>query len=250
MPTARNGPVELYYDATGSGHTICFVADLGCGPWLWSWQAPALAGRYESLVWDLRGTGRTDAGEDYAIETLAADLEAVLAAHDVRRTTLVGAGLGGMIALAYALSYSRATGLALLGTAATGERFETDPFLGSPADVDALTSRAFREAHPDAVERIVDWRRAEDASPAVKRAQAEAVAEFDHSDRLHEITEPALVCHGSADDVVPSAAGEALAAGLPRGSFEGFPEGSHFFFVEQSRLCTDALDGFLDSLDR
>jgi len=247
VPTASNGSVELYYAAAGSGHTVCFVADLGCGPWLWSWQAPALVGRYETLVWDLRGTGRSDVPEDYAIDRMTGDLEAVLAAHGARNATVVGAGMGGMIALQYAREYSRADGLVLLGTTAAGDRFDGEAFCGGPEDLSALTSAAFREAHPEAIDRIAAWRRDEDAPEAAKRAQAEAVAVFEAGENLYEITEPALVCHGDADAVVRASAGETLAADLPRGSFEEFPEGSHFVFVEQSRLVTDAIDGFLES---
>lgn len=247
MPTAKNGDVDLYYEVAGSGHTVCFVSDLGCGPWLWSWQAPSLAGQYETIVWDLRGTGQSDGAEEYGIERQAADLESVLAEHSVQHATLVGAGMGGMIALAYANTYSRVDRLALLGTTAKGVCFTPDPFLGGSHDVDALTSQAFRDAHPEAINQIVEWREDEDATPSVKRLQAEAVAAFDISDSLYEITGPALVCHGTADMVVPQEAGESLARDLPRGNIERFGDGSHFFFIEQSRLVSDALAGFLES---
>lgn len=254
MPIAGNDGVELYYEAAGrdedatpeSGEPVVFVPDLGCGAWLWGWQAPALAGPRDAITWDLRGTGRSSPGETYSIGAMAADLEVVLADHGVRKVAVVGAGMGGMVALRYALDHSRARRLVLLGTAAEGSVFDAGAFLGPVDDLAALTSAAFREAHPDAVERIADWRAAEDAPGEVRRRQAEAVAAVDVSGRLHEITVPALVAHGTADAVVPPAAGETLAEGLPRGRFERFEEGSHFFFVEQARLVSDALAGFLD----
>lgn len=254
MPTATNDGVELYYETAGAGggvspastDPVVFVPDLGCGAWLWGWQAPALAGPREVITWDLRGTGRSSEAGEYSITAMAGDLDAVLADHGVRSASVVGAGMGGMVALAYALEYSRAGRLVLLGTAADGDALDAAAFLAGPDDLSALTSAGFREAYPDAVDRIAGWRRREDAPETVRRAHARAVEAFDVSDRLHEITAPALVAHGEADAVVPPEAGRDLAAGLPRGRFEGFTEGSHLFFVEQARLVSDALAGFLD----
>jgi pimeloyl-ACP methyl ester carboxylesterase len=246
VPTATNDGVELYYETAGPGEPVVFVPDLGCGAWLWSWQAPALAGPREAITWDPRGTGRSSDAAEYSIGAMAGDLEAVLADHGVRNAAVVGAGLGGMVALAAALESSRVDRLALLGTAANGSAFDAAAFLGPTDDLTGLTSAGFREAHPEEAERIADWRAEEDAPPPVREAQAEAVAGFDVSDRLHEITAPTLVAHGTADAVVPADAGRDLAEGLPRGRFEAFAEGSHLFFIEQARLVSDALAGFLD----
>jgi pimeloyl-ACP methyl ester carboxylesterase len=246
VPTATNDGVDLYYETAGSGDTVVFVPDLGCGAWLWAWQAPALAGPRETITWDLRGTGRSGDADEYSIASMAGDLEAVLTDHGARTAAVVGAGMGGMVALAAALESSRVDRLALLGTAAEGAAFDAGAFRGPPDDLTGLISAGFREAYPEEAERIAGWRANEDAPEAVREAQAEGVAAFDVSDRLHAITAPAFVAHGSADAVVVSEAGQDLAAGLPRGRFEAFPDGSHFFFIEQARLVSDALAGFLD----
>ncbi|MFB6227393.1 MAG: alpha/beta fold hydrolase [Halobacteriales archaeon] len=245
VPRATNDGVELYYETVGSGQPVVFVSDLGCGAWLWSWQAPALSGPHETITWDLRGVGRSEEADTYSIGAMADDLDAILADHGVRKAAVVGAGMGGMVALRAALDTSRVGRLALLGTAADGSAFDTRAFLGPPGEMESLTSAAFRDARPEAVERIADWREAEDATKAVCRAQSQAVTAFDVSGRLHEITVPALVAHGTADAVVPFEAGRELAAGLPRGRFEAFEAGSHFVFIEQARLVSDALAGFL-----
>ena len=254
MPTATNDGVELYYETAGTGGgtnaepggSVAFVPDLGCGAWLWSWQAPALAGPREVITWDLRGTGRSSEAREYSIAAMASDLDAVLADHGVRSAAVVGAGMGGLVALAATLRGSRVDRLALLGTAADGAAFDAAAFLAGPEDLSGLTSAGFREAYPEEVERITDWRRREDAPEDIRREHARAIAAFDLSDRLHEITAPALVAHGEADAVVLPEAARDLAAGLPRGRFEGFAEGSHLFFVEQARLVSDAIAGFLD----
>lgn len=250
VPRVTSDGVALYYETAGSGRPVVFVSDLGCGAWLWSWQAPALAGPHETITWDLRGIGRSGEADAYSIGAMASDLEAVLADHGVRTAAVVGAGMGGMVALRAALATTRVGRLAVIGTAADGSAFDTRPFLDPSGGMESLTSPTFRDAHPGEIERIENWRAAEDATEAVCRAQSDAVTAFDVSGRLHEITVPVLVAHGAADAVVSPDAGRELAGGLPGGRFETFEAGSHFVFIEQAQLVSDALAGFLAAGDR
>jgi pimeloyl-ACP methyl ester carboxylesterase len=252
MPTANNDGTALYYETDGEGETVAFVGDAGYGAWLWGWTAPAVTGPFEALVWDLRGTGRSDAPVGpYDAATLAADLEAVLSDAGVRTAHLVGAGLGGLVALEYARRYSRAETLTLAGTAASGDEFaDPEVLFADPADPTALRQslRAgfttdFREAQPEVIDGIAEWRRDDDAGPDAWRAQAAAVESYD-ADPLYEITLPTLVLAGEDDPVVSLSAAERLAADLPKGEFEAFP-GRHLFFVERSRPVNDRLQGFL-----
>lgn len=257
MPTATNRGVSLHYGTAGEGETVAFVEDVGYGAWSWGWQHGALAGLYESIVWDLRGTGRSDAPPGpYDVETLAADLEAVLADHGVRRVHLVGLGLGGMVALQYALDYGRARTLVLVGTAADGDaidRTALEAAFAPPGDPTALReslaaalSAEFRETHPEAVDEIVEWRTDDDADRTGWEAQSAAAEGFDATGRLYEVTIPALVVHGGADRIVPAAAGERLADDLPRGEYRRYEGAGHLVTVERSRPVNDALLGFLE----
>ena len=259
MPTATNDGVELYYDTAGEGPTVAFVNPAGYGAWCWSWLADALAGPVETLVWDLRGTGRSDApAGPYDVPTLADDLDAVLADNGSRTAHLVGAGLGGMVALEHAREYARTGTLTLLGTTADGGRVDRDALdaLAAPRDDPEALRDSLRGAfapgvvddHPDIVDRIVEWRRDDDAGLDGWAAQADAMTGFD-AGALYEVTTPALVCHGRADGVVPFEAGQALADGLPRGEFEAIDAG-HLLAAEEPEAVEDALTAFLaDQLD-
>lgn len=266
MPYADNDGVSIYYDVGGeeggSGPDtkapVVLLADAGHGAWQWSWQYPALAGPYEVVIPNTRGTGQSDAPESYSIEEMAADLEAVLGDHGARKAHLVGAGMGGMVALQYALDYSRAETLMLLGTSPGGPRTEAIPteirerLLADSDDTEALRESLELMATEELleteelVERIVSWRRDEDSSEAVQRDHFEAMAEFDVSDCLYEITTPSLVLHGTNDRVVPVEQGRLLAEGLPNGEFREFA-GERLFFVERSKAVNDSLVSFLDS---
>jgi len=253
MPTTTNDGVTLHYETDGSGETVAFVNDVGAGAWLWSWQHGVVAGPYESLVWDLRGTGRSDAPEGpYSVATLADDLEAVLSDAGVTSVHLVGAGLGGMVALAYADRYHRADSLALFGSAANGAAVadRLDDLWAPLDDPDALgesLQAAFASdltGHRTIREEMVQWRQADDADRTGWAAQAAAMGAFE-APPLYEITLPALVMHGVDDEIVPASAGEELAAELPRGEYQAV-EGGHWAFIEESAAVSDALLSWLD----
>lgn len=253
MPTASTDGAKLYYETAGDGPTVVFVGPAGYGAWAWSWLVDALAGPLTTLVWDLRGTGRSDAVGPYDVTTFAADLEAVLADHGDRTVHLVGAGLGGMVALQYAREYTRAETLTLLGTTADGSRVDGDALAGLAAPLDdpdvlreslrGAFSPGVVDAHPEIVDRIVTWRREDDADRDAWDAQMEAMTAFD-AGPLYEVTTPALVCHGSDDGVVPVEAGRDLADGLPRGEFVPVDAG-HLVAAEEPTVVEDTLTGFL-----
>jgi pimeloyl-ACP methyl ester carboxylesterase len=252
---AHNAGVGLYYGTAGDGETVAFVEDLGYGAWLWGWQHRALAGPFETLTWDLRGTGRSDAADECSVPAMAADLEAVLADHGARTAHLVGSGLGGMVALEYALSYGRASTLTLFGTAAAGDGLPAEPREAAfaPRDdpealersLEPVLSAEFRRENPDVVAGIAGWRADDDADREAWTDQSAAMDAFDATDRLYEVTEPALVVHGGADELVPPERGRRLADGLPRGEFVGYEGAGHLVFVERSRPVNDRLLGFL-----
>lgn len=251
MPTTSNDGATLHYETTGDGPTVVFVGDVGYGAWLWSWHHDALAGPYEALVWDLRGTGDSDApAGPYDVATLAADLEAVLSDHGVQSAHLVGAGLGGMVALQYAHEYGRARTLTLYNTAASGDAVDGDALdalsldNGPEQSLSGAFSPGFRENATDLVERIGEWRNEEDARGDAFAAQAAATTGFS-APPLYEVTQPAEVYYGVDDPVVSTDATEALGADLPRGTAEAV-EGRHCSFVEHATAVTDRLVAFLD----
>ncbi|ELY46098.1 alpha/beta fold hydrolase [Natronorubrum sulfidifaciens] len=253
MPTATNGNTSLYYDRAGEGDPVVFVPEAGLGGWLWGWQHAALAGHHEVVVWDLRGTGRSDAPPGpYTLETLVADLEAVLADCEIRKAHLVGCGLGGAIALRAARDSSRVETLTLFGTAASGDTYDLEALFAPPDDREALRaslaagfSDDFVASQPDVLDGIVDWRADGDADRAGWEAQVAALEGFDASDWLVEVTQPTRVIHGSEDELVAPSAGRALARGLPRGEYTELEGAGHLCFIERSRTVNDRLVGWL-----
>jgi 3-oxoadipate enol-lactonase len=256
MPTADADDRSLYYETAGSGETVAFVGDAGFGPWQWGALFEQLVGPRRALVWDLPGTGRSDPLEySLDVDRLAAALESVLASAAVDRAHLVGAGLGGMVALRYARRFGRARSLVLLGTAGSGAAVDERALRALHPESRTVTSLreslsgAFSPAYraeSAAIDAVVNWRRDEDATGDALEAQLDCLLEFD-AGPLYEIDKPALVCHGVDDPVIPRAAGESLADGLPDASFVPVA-GRHLAHVEAGPAVADRLDAFLESV--
>jgi len=275
VPTATNRGVEIAYETAGDGEAVVFVPTLGYGAWQWGWQFPAVAGPFEAIAMELRGTGGAAApGTDaptasdapagpYDVPTLADDLEAVLADVGARRAHLVGFGLGGHVALEHAANFGRARSLTLLSTTPGlpegeppmgGSDAELVDALHAPAnDSDALQdslshvlSSEFCAEHPDVLEGIAEWRAAEDADRAGWAAQAPAFTAWEREWPPYEVTEPSLVVHGGADAIVPPGNAETLAELLPNAESLSYPEAGHLVTVERSRPLNDRLFGFLE----
>ncbi|MFC4989059.1 MULTISPECIES: alpha/beta fold hydrolase [Saliphagus] len=278
MPWAQtDAGVAIHYERDeGEGPTVVFLQEMGYGRWLWRWQREALA--VDAVAPDWRGTGRSDVAIPrpvralpsllrgpllsrfgYTVEDLADDLEAVLAAESIRNAHLVGLGLGGMVAMKYALEGSRAASLTLCGTTHGGSDAVAVPegaaeALFARAGSDRATIRErmrpafterFTNRNPHLIDRIVEWRLEGEVGEAARQAQWRAMEDFDASDRLEEIRLPTLVLHGSADRVVPVENSWLLEAGIPDARLETRRGGSHLLPVENADWTAARIRAFL-----
>jgi pimeloyl-ACP methyl ester carboxylesterase len=258
MPTttAPDGTTIGYgVDGDGDRPPVVLVGDCGFGAWQWAWQHPALAGPRPVVTAEYRGGTRADPpAEDCSLATLTDDVRAILDDAGARRPHVVGFGLGGLVALSLALE-DGVRSLCLIGSGPRGHGIDPSP-LFAPLDdraalrasLDAALSPEFRDRHSDVVDRIVAWRRDDDPSPAVARRQAAAL-DADLTDRLVEITVPALVAHGETDRIWPVAGAEALADDLPRGDLRCVADAGHLVGCEAAAPINDALVGLLDRVE-
>lgn len=270
MPTATNhtvdptaedqpaDPIELYYETAGDGDPVAFVPTLGFGAWQWAWQHGAITGPFQTIVYHGRGTGESSSAPGpWSVQGLAADLEAVLTAAAASRVHLVGFGLGGMVALAYAREYNRARSLTLIGTTPGGDEADRPVSLAEtlgrhPGDEQAISasmdhafSSGFQDARPDLMDRVLEWRQEEDATIDDWEAGEAAYTDYERDVPLYEVDLPTLVFHGEDDTVVPVSNAETLGEELPRATVETFPGAGHCVHIERSQAVNDRLFGFL-----
>ena len=255
MPYASNDEVSLYYETDGDGEAVLCCGDAGLGAWQWGWQHAALAGPFETIVADTRGCGRSDdPPEDCTVETLAADAEEVLRDHGVRTAHVIGAGLGGMVALELARTTGRVKSLTLIGSSLSGDGYDPEPMYAPPTDeaglrqgLEAALSRAFVDEQADAITQFVEWRAAEDAEPDAWEKQVAALGSF-AVDAPYEITVPTLVVHGDDDRLCPVTRGHELTTDLPKAELFEVEGAGHLAHVEASMEVNDRIRSFLETV--
>jgi pimeloyl-ACP methyl ester carboxylesterase len=163
----------------------------------------------------------------------------LLAALPGERPVLIGAGLGGWMAVEFAVRYPErltrlvlvdAYGLSVAGALAADEFALTAPML-----------RPLLFADPEgtlALETLPDVEPPERLEPALhaRVAAARLAWQFPYNPRLRgrlgRATLPALVIWGEYDRLVPAAHGAAYAAGLPNARLVTLPGAGHFPYLE------------------
>ena len=113
----------LHFDDAGAGGVpVVFVHSYSGSAAHWSSQLRHLRSTRRAVALDLRGHGQSEspARDDYAVESLAGDIAAVVDGLGIERFVLVGHSLGGAVAIAYAGEHPEQT-VGLLLVAAPGQ---------------------------------------------------------------------------------------------------------------------------------
>ena len=99
--------MKTNYQIDGAGpRWVTFVTGIANDISLWDGQVPALARGFKVLRYDLRGHGGSESTPgDYTIDILVRDLRTLLDELKVEKSSLVGLGLGGALAQAFAIQH-------------------------------------------------------------------------------------------------------------------------------------------------
>lgn len=225
--------------AAGSGRLermlkLVLLPGLACDAEVWREQLPALATRHLVHVSDVH----------FRFDTLP-QMAAALLAENPGRLVLVGASMGGMLALeAQAQAPERLAGLALLGSTA---RADTPELLQLRSDAIGLFEQgrmdevlranvpfAFHPTH--ARSGLVDsyLQMVRRAGPAALIRQNRAVmARTDRRPWLPQVACPTLVLCGEADRLTPPEHSREIADAVPGARLEIVPGAGHMLTLEQ-----------------
>jgi 3-oxoadipate enol-lactonase len=213
---------KLYYEDTGEGPVVCFSHGILMDADMFAPQIEALRGEFRCVSWDERGHGRSESEGSFSYWDLADDLLALMDHVEAERALLVGMSQGGFLSLRAALrAPERVAGLFLIDTQAGPESDDVVP------GYEALLEE-WRTNGPQM--HIVEVAAASIVDPAPREPWIEKwmaasndypvepmrclMSRDDITERLGEITAPALVVHGDADPAIPMDLAEALCNGL------------------------------------
>jgi pimeloyl-ACP methyl ester carboxylesterase len=264
MPKVEVDGIRINYELHGSGEPVVLIGGLGADTSLWFCQAPELSKHFQLIAFDNRGAGESDKpDEPYSIPMFAADTAGLMRALGIDRAHILGASLGGLIAQEFALTYpSMLDRLVLVCTSFAGRQSVRPSLLtvlsivmavrrsGNPeADTRrsfaVFTSKKWRQAHPDVIDRFVEWRVAHPQPPYAFKRQRDALRGFTTADRVAGIAAPTLIVHGDSDRVVPVANARLLAERIPNSRLAVLEDSGHACSIDQAETFNRVVIDFL-----
>lgn len=219
-----NGQHIHYEDTGGDGPVVILGHGFLMDHEMFVHQVAALREQYRVITWDERCFGSTEFdGQPFSYWDSARDCLALLDHLGIDRAVVGGMSQGGFLSLRAALTApERVRGLILLDTAAAAEH--PDVAVGYQQMIDTWTTVGPVDELADIIANIIIadpvenavWIAKWQARPKELLAQAGAclLSRDDITDRLGEITCPALVIHGTEDTAITMDKAETLAAGL------------------------------------
>jgi pimeloyl-ACP methyl ester carboxylesterase len=262
--TIDAGGIQTSYLEAGAGEPIVMLH--GSGPGVsamanWQYNIGALSQRFRVLAPDIVGFGATKRPDDivYSLRTWTDHVWALLDAHGIEKTAIVGNSLGGRIALQMATDRpDRITKIVLMGA----------PGVGMTLTEGLAALRAYQPSH-DAMRDLLRNYFAVDpamitddlvairyeASIADGAYEAYRAMFFDprHAgselgiteDEVRAITTPALLVHGREDKVVPMQVSVTMLGLLPNADLHVFSACGHWTQIERADEFSALISDYL-----
>ncbi len=240
----------------GEGTPVVLINALGATLDMWAPQVDPLAERFRLVRFDTRGHGGTTAeAGDWTVGDLAEDVTDLLDGIGADRAHMVGASLGGAIAMTAALRHpDRIDRLVLMSTApklgtiaSWHERARTVKAEGCEALADATMSRWFSPRfHAEHPEIVAGFRERFAACDAEGYASCcEALAKFDLRGRLGGIEARTLVVYGTEDEAIAPVDAEGIAEEIADAEIMAVEGARHLVSAERPGVVNERLVEFL-----
>lgn len=261
MARSRDGTRIGYtlYRRDGTTRRTVLIHSLAMDRQFWEPVVERLAAHTSVLTLDCRGHGRSDkpAGP-YTVELMADDVADLMDTIGWESAMIAGASMGGCIALAFAKAYPRQTkALGLIDTTAwygseapaqwnDRARRGVDKGLASLTEFQQTRwfTDAFRERHPETVQRCIDTFLAND--PQAYAATCTMLGACNLSQAVETFRMPAAIVVGREDYATPVAMSEALHQALRNSTLTIIEDGRHLTPLEHPDRIADELVQLLD----
>lgn len=248
-------PLAVQLSGRPAGPTLLLLAGQANSHRWWTSLREDFDRDFRVVTLDQRGTGDSR-GEvtDWSTDLFADDAATVLSALDAQEAMVYGTSMGGRVAqVLAAVHHDRVRRLVLACTSPGGPhaRERAPEIRRSLVDPDA-------ERRLAAMHRLFytdDWAHPPDHSHLLgdptmtadeRRAHLRVSAGHDAWDRLHLITAPTLVLHGTDDLMTPPENAALLAGRIPSARLELVTGGRHGFFEERRDVVVPLVRSFLD----
>ncbi len=263
MPTVKLNDVVLYYEIYGNGRPLLLICGLGSDCSSWSGVVKELSSYFQTIIFDNRGSGRSSIGYDICtISKMAEDTIALMDFLKIEKAHILGHSMGGYIALELAINYpSRVDKLILASTASVSskrnnilfEKMYSQLVKEGPSEEwfkrwtfwlfspETLNNSQFIETF---IKNSVKYPYLQTAEGF--KSQIDAIKLFDVRDKLGVIKAKTLILEGKDDALITPEESGILAKNLPGNTFRVLDGVAHSIHIENPRLFTEAMMGFLN----
>jgi pimeloyl-ACP methyl ester carboxylesterase len=261
----------------GQGPPLVFVHGHS-GNWQnWLENIPHFARSHRVVAMDLPGFGESEMPvEHISIESYARTLDELFAKLDIESAPVVGNSMGGFVAAQLCVSHPvRVSGIVLVSAAGLSTKYmglsaeffrrksvqafarATNAYAAVPeARAQTLVRRSrLRRAmlqmvlrHPDRIPAAMCVEMIRGSGRPAAPDATQALMSYDFSDKVREISCPALIVWGESDRVVPVEAADAYERAIPNARKVIFPDTGHVPMIERPAAFNALLDEFLASL--
>ncbi len=243
MPIA-NAPQKgkISYEVVGAGAPVALIAGMGGAAGYWKPQIPALSERYQLILHDQRGTGRSSTDSaSLDVSMMGDDLVAVLDDLGLEAVHCVGHAAGAAIAQDVALRHpDRIASIVMVGAWA-----RIDPYFRRVFEIRKdLLKHCGRMAYVRAMPLFLNtpaWvsrniAELEAGEPAfadhlppddLLLDRIEAFCRWEPGDKLSALRCPVLICSSEDDHLVPVHCSRELARLIPSAQEHYFADGGH-----------------------
>lgn len=246
----REIPVELSFEQIGEGIPIILLHGYPLNCSIWKGVVPFLQDISNVVLPDLRGHGNSPVPDgEYAMETMAGDVTALMDHLKIEKAIIAGHSMGGYVSLALARYFpERLLGLGLIGTQAIPDtpersqaRLETIELIklqGTGVVTDSMINRFTQERKLDKeLERIIAGTKAQGL---IGTLQGIAKRE-DATPWLASITVPTLILSGKMDVIIPREKAQEMADLIPHSWWIEIPHAGHMPMMEDPQTSGIAL---------
>jgi pimeloyl-ACP methyl ester carboxylesterase/DNA-binding SARP family transcriptional activator len=249
---------DIHYTCSEPGadtaETILFVHGLGLDLTTWDWIVPYFQPRYRVVLYDLRGHGKSGMGtEELDWELLCQDICSLVSELNLDHVHIVGHGLGGNLALLFALRYpSLVRSIVLIGTTCFYPKAIMDKHISfrrqliQNDSILPLANELIKKiCHPlNSRKRKLLLGAYQKVSPATYLAYLELGAGMLNSQIVSLVEPPVLVLAGQNDPLYPPDVLIIGASFLPHSQFLVVPSASNTIQLDQPKLAAEWIEGF------
>jgi len=258
--TLNGSPIHFVDEGPRDAMPVVFVHGFPFSHAMWGPQIEAVAARFRTVAFDVRGHGESAVGDgQYSIEGHVDDLFALLDHLKLPRSVIVGLSMGGYITLrALERAQGRFRGAVLCDTRSESDtdeakikRFASMAAVkarGSDFFADGFVTAVFApgsfERHPDSIAQIRGIIR---RTPPLSIAGTllALASRTDTTASLPSIRVPTMILVGELDATTPVAASEAMHERIPGSELHIIPGAAHMSNLENTPVFNEHLLGFL-----